>query len=1200
MTGRETDAWRFWIDRGGTFTDIVAQRDGDTPTMLKLLSDNPDAYADASIAGIRRLLGLGPESPIPAGVIAEVKMGTTVATNALLERKGDPVVLVVTRGFGDLLAIGRQARPRLFDLNIRKPAPLPMTVIEVDGRVTPQGQTLVETDFEAAEADLVRARQAGATACAIALLHAWKQPHEERAVADIARRVGFAHVSLSHEVSPTLGYYGRATTTVIDAYLSPVLRRYVAQVADGLGDTPLYFMQSGGGLVEAGGFGGKDSILSGPAGGIVGMARTAEADGYSKVVGFDMGGTSTDVSVYDGAFERVYETEVAGVPLSVPMLDIHTVAAGGGSILSINSGRLRVGPASAGSVPGPAAYRRGGPATVTDANVVLGRVTPDHFPAVFGPSGDQPLDVDAAERVFADLSAQYRDETGTGIDPRDLAEAFLAVAVSNMARAIKHLTTDRGRDLKDFALQSFGGAGGQHACSVADALGIDRVLVHPFAGVLSALGIGLADERDVWRASVEVPLSDRSVARAAGNLAERAQARAEALGDGATVTHSASLRYVGTDTALAVRFGSLPEMVAAFEAAHTARFGFATPGREIILSSLTSEAVKQGAALGENLTGGDRNAGAPPLETAEVWMAGRPVRAGFYQRRDLSPGWSANGPAIIVDPGATMVIDPGWRCVVAQSGALVVSRQAPASRPALSADAGPDPLHLELFNNRFMAIAERMGAVLRDTATSVNIKERLDFSCALFDANGGLIANAPHMPVHLGAMGESVRAVLASRRGTLNPGDMIALNNPFNGGTHLPDVTVVAPVFDTDERTIRFFVGNRGHHADIGGVTPGSTPPHATALEEEGVVIDDFLISDGGAFREAAFRALLSNALYPARNPDTNVSDIRAQIAANRAGIAEVAALLEADGWPLVSAYAGHVMDNAEESVRRVIDRLESGATQYPLDDGSVICVAVEVDRAARSAVIDFTGTSPQRPGNFNAPPAVSRAAVLYVFRCLVDDDLPLNEGCLRPLRLVVPEGSLLSPAEGAAVVAGNTEISQALCNALFLAMGAMAASQGTMNNLLLGNGRVQYYETLCGGSGAGPDFAGADAVHTHMTNTRITDPEVLEERYPMRVHKFAVRCGSGGHGSLRGGHGAVREIEALEPMTLSFVSSSRIVSPPGLSGGGAGAPGEQWIIRTDGRREALEGVASAELGPGDRIVIATPGGGGWGPPTAD
>ncbi|MBN8841354.1 MAG: hydantoinase B/oxoprolinase family protein [Sphingomonadales bacterium] len=1187
--------WQFWIDRGGTFTDVVARAPDGTLSTAKLLSENPERYDDAAIAGIRAMLGLAGDAPLPAGVIDQVKMGTTVATNALLERKGARTLLVVDAGFADLLTIGNQARPRLFDLAIRLPAPLHAAVEEIGGRIDAAGNTLVPLDEDAVRA--MFARHAGEyEAVAIALTHAWAFPETERRVAALARAAGFAQVSASHDVSPLTGLVARGRTTVVDAYLSPVLRRYVDRVAGALGETPLAFMQSSGGLADARAFQGKDAILSGPAGGVVAAARTAEAAGVDRVIGFDMGGTSTDVMLYAGQFERAFDTEVAGVELRVPMMAIETIAAGGGSILHFDGARYRVGPDSAGANPGPASYRRGGPLTITDANVFVGKIQPGHFPAIFGPDGDQPLDRDTVAARFADLAAEIAAATGRAQEPRDVAEGFLTVAVANMAGAIKRVALERGEDVTRFALQCFGGAGGQHACKVAETLGMRTVLIHPFAGVLSAYGMGLADRAAMRQRSLERTLD-------AALLPEIA-ALAETLGDDAVRELddaaarrevSVGLRYAGTDTALPVPVGALAEMRAAFETAHRARFGFVSPDRAIVAESVIVEAIVPGTPVAMPVLAPRVGDAPAPLETIALWSGGREHRAPVHDRDALRPGDRITGPALIREPIATTVVEPGWRLEVGSAGELLLHHDAAAALATRDDPALVDPVQLELFNAQFMGIAERMGVVLRNTSSSVNMKERLDFSCALFDAEGNLIANAPHVPVHLGAMGESVRAVIASRAGTLKPGDAVALNNPFNGGTHLPDVTVISPVFDAAGQHIRFFVANRGHHADIGGLTPGSTPPTSRTLEEEGVVIDDFLLVDGGELREAEFRALLAGARWPARSPDVNVADIKAQLAANETGIVELRALVAARGWAMVSGYMGHVMANAEESIRRVITRLSDGSFDYPMDDGARIAVKVTVDHASRAATIDFTGTSAASAGNFNAPPAVTRAVVLYAFRCLVGEDLPLNEGCLAPLTIVMPEGSFLSPPPGSAVVAGNTEVSQAVCNALLGALGAEAASQGTMNNFLFGNDRFQYYETICGGSGAGPDFDGASAVHTHMTNTRITDPEILELRYPVRLDTFAIRRGSGGAGRQHGGDGAVRAITALEPMTVTIVASRRTVAPFGLAGGADGAKGAQWVERHSGARDILGGRAEVALEAGDRFVIETPGGGGYG-----
>lgn len=1200
------NGWQFWIDRGGTFTDVVARDPAGRFSTVKMLSENPERYRDAAVAGIRTALGLALDAPLPVDMIDRIKMGTTVATNALLERKGARTLLVVDEGFADLLEIGHQARPRLFDLAIVKARALYEAVEEVGGRIGADGATLRPLDEEAIRAMFARRLAEGFEACAIALIHAWNYPEAERRLAVLARQAGFTQVSASHGTSALMGLVARGGTTVLDAYLSPVLRRYVDQVTGELEGSRVYFMQSSGGLTAAERFQGKDAILSGPAGGIVGAARTACAAGFDTVIGFDMGGTSTDVALYAGAFERTVDAEVAGIAVRVPMMAINTVAAGGGSILHFDGTRFRVGPDSAGANPGPACYRRGGPLTVTDANVLLGRLNPAHFPAIFGPGGDLPLDSGVVRARFAALADAITSATGRPHTPEAVAEGFLRIAVANMAAAIKQVTLEKGQDAAAFALVCFGGAGGQHACQVADELGMEAVLVHPFAGVLSAYGMGLADQSAVRQQALERPFGPEALAAAHGirdGLFVAARQAVQEGGDAAEIAaHAlAELRYAGTDTALPVPFGSCDEMAQAFHAAHRARFGFATPDRALVFERITVEAVRRGEPLSLTPLAARAEAMPRPIEAVPMYGAGAFRDVPVFDRDLLAADDHITGPAIIREATGTTVIEAGWAARVEPLGQLVLRRA------GAGAGAGPgrgvpdagraDPVLLELFNNLFMAVAEQMGAVLRNTSTSVNIKERLDFSCALFDAQGRLIANAPHVPVHLGAMGECVRTVIANRRETLKPGDMIVINDPFNGGTHLPDVTVVAPVFDEAGEELRFFVGNRGHHADIGGTAPGSTPSRSRTLEEEGVIIDDFLLLDGGAFREAAFRALLAGARYPARSPDTNVADIKAQVAANEAGIAELRHVIARHGWPLVSRYMGFVLANAEESVRRVIDRIGDGGFDYVMDDGSLLRVSVAVDHAARSAVIDFAGTAAARPGNFNAPPAVTTSVVLYVFRCLVGSDLPLNEGCLVPLEIRIPAGSFLAPPPGSAVVAGNTEVSQAVANALLGALGRSAASQGTMNNFLFGNETHQYYETICGGTGAGPDFDGASAVHSHMTNTRITDPEVLERRYPVRLERFAIRRGSGGAGAHCGGDGVVRAVRMLEPMTATIVASRRAEGPFGLHGGEPGAAGRQWIERVGGAREALAGTAEAELLAGDMVVIETPGGGGYGAP---
>ncbi len=1074
-------------------------------------------------------------------------------------------------------------------------------VVELAGRISVDGQEVEPLDEAAARDAFAAARGRGIAACAIVLMHAWKYPAHEQRLTALAQEAGFTQISASHAVSPLLRLVPRGDTAVVDAYLSPILRRYVDQVAAELGGTRLYFMQSNGGLAEAAGFQGKDAILSGPAGGIVGAARTAAMAGFERIIGFDMGGTSTDVALYAGAFERAFETEVAGVRVRAPMMSINTVAAGGGSILHFDGARMRVGPDSAGADPGPACYRRGGGLTVTDANVCVGKVQPKHFPAIFGPNADLPLDGEIVAAKFIALADEITAATGTRRTAEQVAEGFLRIAVANMANAIKQVSVQKGHDATRFALACFGGAGGQHACLVADALGMETVLIHPFAGVLSAYGMGLADQAVLREQAVERPLQpaamEELIAIADRLASDAAAALASQGADPARIEtrRAVQLRYTGTEAALPVALADADAMADAFTRAHRTRFGFATPERALMIEAITVEAIAAGEAIIEpNLP--VRLAGAPEtIDTVRIFTADRAHDAPVFDREALLADDRIGGPALIREANATTVVEPGWTAEVTPRNHLILRRtEALPSRVPAGSDR-PDPVLLEMFNNLFMNVAEQTGAVLQNTSMSVNIKERLDFSCAIFDARGALVANAPHVPVHLGAMGESVRTVLKQRGTTLKPGDVVALNNPFNGGTHLPDVTVITPVFADDGRTIRFFVGSRGHHADIGGLTPGSTPPNSRTLEDEGVVIDDFLLVDGGTFRETEFRAVLADARYPARSPDVNVADIKAQVAANEKGVQELQRVVADYGWQTVSAYMGHVMDNAEESVRRVLSRISDGQYDYTMDDGAPLRVSVRVDRKARSAVVDFTGTAPARTNNFNAPPAVTRAVVLYVFRCMVGEDIPLNDGCLKPIQLVIPPGTFLSPPPGTAVVAGNTEVSQATCNAVFGALGALACSQATMNNTLFGDDRLQYYETICGGCGAGPTFDGASAVQTHMTNTRMTDPEVLELRYPVRLDGFAIRRGSGGAGRFAGGDGAVRRIRFLAPMTAVVVASRRNVAPFGLAGGNDGAAGRQWVERGDGSRVALSGTDSATMAAGDVLVIETPGGGGFG-----
>ncbi len=1197
--------WDFWIDRGGTFTDVIGRAPDGALRVAKLLSANPGVYEDAAVEGIRRMLGA--EGAIPQGRIGTVRMGTTVATNALLERQGTPTLLLVTAGFADLPLIGDQTRPDLFALEIRRPPPLAARIAGIGGRLDAAGAEIAPLDEAAIRAALDAARADGIGAVAVAFLHAWANPAHERRAGEIAREAGFRQVSLSHEVSPLIKLLPRAETAVADAYLSPVLGRYVAQVAGalgagsggGAGNGRLWFMTSAGGLAEPRRFHGRDAILSGPAGGIVGMAAAARAAGFGRVIGFDMGGTSTDVSHWAGAFERSFETEAAGVRLRVPMLSIHTVAAGGGSILAFRDGRFQAGPESAGADPGPACYRRGGPLTVTDANVMTGRIVPRAFPKVFGPGGDAALDTRTVRAGFRRLAREIARATGAPpMPPEAVAEGFLRVAVDNMANAIRKISVRRGRDVTAYALVAFGGAGGQHACRVADALGMRTVILHPLAGVLSAWGIGMAEIRAIRQRQFDRPLDEATAAAEAEALAEAARAEVRAQGaeaGGIRVERRAHLRYAGAHQTIEVPFGDAGALRMAFEAAHRAEFGFVAPGREIRFEMLAAEAAGTAGARPR-----DTHAKAPARRArpgrARIFAGGRWQEAAMWRREALSPGDRVKGPAIIAEATATTVVEPGWSARMDGAGHLILTRRAAARQRAGAAAAAPDPVRLEVMSNLYRSVADEMGSALERTAASVNIKERRDFSCAVFDAEGNLVANAPHVPVHLGSMSDSVRLIARDNAGRMRPGDAFMLNSPFRGGTHLPDVTVVMPVFGGDGR-IRFFTGARGHHADIGGRTPGSSPPDSRTIGEEGVVIDNFRLVDGGHFREAEARALLGSGPWPCRNIDQNIADLQAQVAACETGRRALLRAAAEHGEAAILAYMGHVQDNAEASVRAAIGRLSDGAFTYPMDHGAEIRVRVTVDRAKGEAEVDFTGTSAQHAGNLNAPFAVARAVVLYVFRTLVGADIPLNEGCLKPIRIVAPEGTLLNPRPPAAVIAGNTEVSQSIADALFGALGVIAGSQGTMNNFVWGNARFQNYETVGGGTGAGPGFAGADAVQSHMTNTRMTDPEVLEARFPVRLEEVAVRQGSGGDGRWRGGDGMIRRLRFLEPVTVTLLSLHRRLRPHGMAGGGPGAAGENRLILPDGAVRVLAGCDEAELPAGAALEMRTPGGGGWGAP---
>jgi 5-oxoprolinase (ATP-hydrolysing) len=1186
--------WDFWIDRGGTFTDVVGRRPDGALVAHKLLSENPEGYRDAAVQGIRDLLGLSPGQPIPQGRLGAIKMGTTVATNALLERKGARTLLLITRGFGDALKIGYQARPKIFARHIVKPEVLYERVIEVDERVRADGTVERAPDVEALHPALAAAHADGIEAVAIVFMHGYRYPAHERAVAALVRTLGFPQVSVSHEVSPLIKLVGRGDTAVVDAYLSPILRRYVEQVAGDIGpasEARLMFMTSAGGLTAAELFQGKDAILSGPAGGVVAMAETGHQAGFKKLIGFDMGGTSTDVSHFEGDFERAFETEVAGVRMRAPMMLIHTVAAGGGSILHFDGARFRVGPDSAGANPGPASYRRGGPLTVTDANVMTGKLLPDFFPKIFGQQQNEPLDAQAVRAAFAPLAQ------ATGRSAEEVADGFLRIAVENMANAIKKISVQRGYDVTRYALNCYGGAGGQHACLVGDALGMTTVLIHPFSSLLSAYGMGLADIRATRQHAIELPLDAKGVAamnKLAAKLGKDAAKEVEGQGvprGRIKLLVRAHIRYAGTDTPLEIAAGTAARMQSAFEKAHKGRFGFIDRSKQTMIEAVSVEAVGGGAKFREVAR---RRAGAKlpsPARRTRFFSGGQWHNAKIFTRDQLKPGAVVPGPAIVIEPHQTVVVEPGWRAELTAKNHLVLTRVKALKRQS-AVGTQTDPVMLELFNNLFMAIAEQMGVALQNTAYSVNIKERLDFSCAVFAADGTLVANAPHVPVHLGSMDRTVETVIRQNP-VIHPGDVFAVNAPYNGGTHLPDITVCSPVFRGKD--ILFWVASRGHHADVGGIAPGSMSPDAVTISEEGVYIDNFKLVDRGRFREAELQALLSDAAYPARNPAQNIADLKAQIAANEKGAQELHKMVAQFGLPAVQAYMGHVQDNAAESVRRVIDKLHDSSFVYEMDQGTRIQVKISVDKRKREATIDFTGTSPQQPDNFNAPEPVARAAVLYVFRVMVDDDIPMNAGCLRPIHIVIPPRSMLSPEYPAAVVAGNVETSQAVTNCLFGALGAMAAAQGTMNNLNFGSARYQYYETICSGSPAGPGFAGTDAVQTHMTNTRLTDPEVLELRYPVLLEDFHIRKGSGGRGQWNAGDGIARTIRFLEKMQCTILSGHRRVRPFGLGGGEAGQVGRNSVRRKDGRVEELKGCDSTLLDAGEAVTIQTPTAGGYG-----
>lgn len=1208
-TQQQAKTYQFWIDRGGTFTDIVACKPDGSLITHKLLSENPDCYPDAVIQGIREILNLSPHQLIPSELISEVKMGTTVATNALLERKGDRTLLIITKGFKDALRIGYQNRPDIFARQIILPEMLYEQVIEVEERYTAQGEELTPVNLAILKPQLQQVYQTGIRSCAIVLMHGYRYPQHEQKIAALAQEIGFTQISVSHQISPLMKLVSRGDTTVVDAYLSPILKRYINQVASQLNSNPnlskdaikLMFMQSNGGLTNAQKFQGKDSILSGPAGGIVGAVQTSLKAGFHSIITFDMGGTSTDVAHFNGEYERQFETEIAGVRMRTPIMAIHTVAAGGGSILTFDGSRYRVGPESAGANPGPACYRNGGQLTVTDANVMLGKIQPQFFPKVFGKNGDLPLDSEIVHQKFRELAIQIQTQTGDNRTPEEVATGFITIAVENMANAIKKISLQRGYDVSNYTLCCFGGAGGQHACLIADTLGIKQIFIHPYAGVLSAYGMGLADVRILREQAIENRLTVElipEIEQIFSQLETEAKAELENPEFQTEVIFKLYLKYEGNDSTLAVNFVSdLSALIQQFEQEHQTRYGFIKSEKALIIESITAEIIQQMDTPEERILTRTRTEPPTAIATVNIYTHNEWKNTPVFQRNDLQPGDIINGPAIIIESIGTNIIEPGWQAELTERNDLILKSNDSVNFPLIKEEKAikADPVKLEIFKNLFQFIAEQMGITLQNTAASVNIKERLDFSCAIFDQYGQLVANAPHIPVHLGSMSESVESLITAKGETLKPGDVYMLNNPYNGGTHLPDVTVITPVFNESGEQILFYVASRGHQADIGGITPGSMPPNSKNIQEEGILIDNFQLVKQGNFLEAELLNLLTSSHYSARNPATNIADLQAQIAANEKGVQELQKMVNQYGLNTVQTYMQYVQDNAEESVRRAIDVLKDGEFTYPMDNSGVIKVSIKIDKNNRNATIDFTGTSEQLPSNFNAPKAVCKAAVLYVFRTLVNDSIPLNAGCLKPLNIIIPEGCFLNPRYPAAVVAGNVETSQAIVDALYGALNVMSASQGTMNNFTFGNQNYQYYETICGGSGAGINYHGTDAVHTHMTNSRLTDPEVLEWRYPVLLQEFMIRENSGGLGQFKGGNGMIRKVQFLEPMTAGILSEHRIIPPFGLNGGQPGLVGKNYVIRNDKTVEELDSTATVEMNINDIFVIETPGGGGYG-----
>ena len=1200
----ERPKWQFWIDRGGTFTDIIGRSPKGDISTHKLLSENSTQYKDAAIQGIRDLLCLKDEEDIPIDQIDSIKMGTTVATNALLERKGENTLLAISSGFADILRIGYQQRPKLFSLDIKLPDMLYSNIVEIEERIDINGKIIKKLDPIETKKLLKDAFDQGFKSIAIVLMHGYRHQSHEKQVSTIAKKIGFEQISVSHRVSPLMKIIPRGDTTVVDAYLSPILRRYVNQVKSALGPAQkgfgkLMFMQSNGGLTDANYFQGKDAILSGPAGGVVGMVKTGEKVGLDKLIGFDMGGTSTDVCHFNGEYERTLETKVAGVILRSPMMLINTVAAGGGSILHFDGSRYRVGPDSAGAYPGPACYRNGGPLTVTDCNVMLGKLNPEFFPKIFGPNANQNLDLSIVEKKFTALAKKISLETMKTVTPSAVAEGFLSIAVESMANAIKKISVQRGYDVSNYALSCFGGAGGQHACLVADRLGIKKIHLHPYAGVLSAYGIGLAESRKINDLAVELPLEKGVIDHLSKSFTKlhfdgKEDLVSQNLNENLfQYTDRVYLRYQDSDTSLAVKFENVEGMKLCFENTHRARFGFISPEKLVIIESIQAEVSCQSEQFESNIIIPNKIK-TKTLTTQDVFINGKLEETIFYNRDEIKPNEKLSGPAVIIEPTSTIIVEPGWEATLKESNDLILTRTQKIKR-ASAIGTSVDPIMLEIFNNLFMNVAEQMGMVLENTASSVNIKERLDFSCALFSPTGNLVANAPHVPVHLGSMSECIKTIIRENSSTMNPGDAFLINAPYNGGTHLPDITLIKPVFDDNNENVIFYVATRGHHADIGGTVPGSAPANSTHVKEEGVLIDNFTIVSKGVFLENEIYNLLSLAEFPARNIKQNIADLKAQVAAAEKGSQELIKVIKHYGLEVVHAYMGHVQDNAEESVRRVLDVLSDSSFTYKMDDGHQVVVSISVDKVNRTATIDFTGTSNQHPGNYNAPSSICYAAVLYVFRCLVDDEIPLNDGCLKPLNLIIPKRSMINPQYPAAVFSGNVETSQYIVDTLLGALGEFAASQGTMNNFIWGNDKVQNYETICGGSGASINQPGCSAVHTHMTNSRLTDPEVLEWRFPVQLESFSIRKNSGGKGLNMGGDGVDRRMRFLETMTVNIIAGHRKIPPYGLSGGESGALGENYVIHSDESVTRLGTKGQVEVGENDLFILKTPGGGGFG-----